>query len=111
MATVRVKAEIAKSVNVTFPLYLAFSSCEDDEEIVFGEDYMEFWKIESKSKITIIREDSLSMAVITYRDEEEDAFYEHVTDAMLKEQDGWNIVKEKVYDEAFNRLIDRVTNA
>lgn len=111
MTIVRVKAEISKSVNVKFPIYLAFSSAENEEEIVFGEDYMEFWKIESISKITVINEDSLSMSVTTYRDEEYDAFYEHVTDAMLKEQDGWNVVKEHVYDEAFNRLIDRVTNA
>lgn len=107
----QVRSEVSKTVSIELPLYLFYSSLGDDENIVFGEDYAEFWKIESNWKITIIRENSNSIEVITYRDENNDSFYEHVSDEMLKEKDGWSIVDENIYDAAFNRLIDKVTNA
>lgn len=107
----KVKAEIVKSVPVEIPLYLMYYSGEDEENIVFGEDYSEYWKIESNWKITIIKEDSDSVTVITYRDENFDAFYEHVEQSMLNEENGWSITEERIYDAAFNRLIDKVTTA
>jgi hypothetical protein len=107
----RIKIEISKNIKIEFPLYLRYRSSEDEENIVFGEDYTEYWKIESEWKITILQEDETTMSVVTYRDEGFNAFYERVTNEMLKQEDGWEIVEENVYDEAFNRLIDKVTNA
>jgi hypothetical protein len=106
-----IKAEVSINVNVEFPVYLRYNSSEDPESITFGEDYYEYWKIESEWKITILQEDQTTMSVVTYRDEEFNAFYERVTNEMIKQEDGWEIVEENVYDEAFNRLIDKVTNA
>jgi hypothetical protein len=103
-----IRAEIVKAVVVQFPLYLRYGDEDSDE---FDGWYTEYWKVESVNKITIIKESSNEIAIITHNDNEVDYFYELVTEEMFKCENGWEHIQEKIYDSAFNRLVDKISNS
>jgi hypothetical protein len=102
-----IRAEITKSVVAAFPLYLRFGDGEDGCD----DWYTEYWKIESINKITLIKESSNEIAIITHNDNEVDFFYELITEEMFKAENGWEHIPEKIYDAAFNRLVDKISNS
>jgi hypothetical protein len=102
-----IRSEITKTVVVEFPLYLQYA----DGEAGYTDWYSEYWKIESINKITLIKESSNEIAIITHNDEDVDFFYELITEEMFKAENGWEHIPEKIYDAAFNRLVDKISNS
>lgn len=68
----------------------------------------EYWKFESKHKVTKITEEMSQTTILTYDDENADFIKDMMSADMLYGHSDYDIISEKSYDAATDRLIAKL---
>jgi len=91
-------------VKFDFPIY---------RRCIFHENETTYWKFESKHRVTVIVEDDVSkISILHYDDPKTDLVKDFITsEDMLFGRGGFDIIPEKIYDAAQNRLIDLISRS
>lgn len=91
-------------VKFDFPIY---------RRRAFSEDETTYWKFESHHRVAVIIQESESkISILHYDDPKTDLVKDFITsEDMLFGRGGFDIIPEKVYDAAQNRLIDLISRS
>jgi hypothetical protein len=68
----------------------------------------EYWKFESKHKVTKITEEMIQTTILTFDDPDCDFFKDMMSKDMLHGQGEYEIITENIYDKATERLINKL---
>lgn len=71
----------------------------------------EYWKFESIHKVTRITEEICQTTILTYDDENADFVKDMMSADMLYGHSDYDIIPERIYDAAVQRLIDKLYKA
>lgn len=71
----------------------------------------EYWKFESKHKVTKITEEMCQTTILTYDDLNADFVKDMMNADMLYGHSDYDIIPERIYDAAVQRLIDKLYKA
>lgn len=101
---VEIMTKVPIQVEVKFPLFLDY--LEGDYGYAGFEK--QYWKFESRHKLTIITERMSETTILTLDDERFDFVKEKLTEQMLSPSFGWWVIPEKQFDQCVQRLIDKL---
>lgn len=94
------KTAVAYQTPFEFPLFRV--------EII-NEDERIYWKFESRHKVTRIHEKMCETAILTYDDNNANFVRDLITsEDMLFGRGSFDIIVERVFDNALERLIDKI---
>lgn len=68
----------------------------------------EYWKFESKHKVTKITEEMSQTTILTYNDPNSDFILEMMNENMLHGRMEYDIIPENIYDHCMQRLINKI---
>lgn len=71
----------------------------------------EYWKFESNHKVTKITEEMSQTTILTYDDPNADFVKDIMSSDMLYGHGDYDIIPERIYDTAVQRLIDKLYKA
>lgn len=97
------------SFDVPFGFPLFRTRLEGEYNI--GRFKKEYWKFESNHKVTKITEEMSQTTILTYDDPNADFVKEMMCKDMVYGEGEYDIIPEKVYDGAVERLINKLYKA
>lgn len=104
---VTIKEQTKRQVDVSwsFPIYR--SRLTGDYGIAGYEKT--YWKFDSIHKVTVITERMCETSILTYNDKNADFFVSMVDEDMLLGEGSYDIIPEKLWNNAVDRLVSKVS--